>query len=374
MKGARGVLVLCTVLTFGCSRCDRTENQEQTPVKTLGPEGLQLPRPAAVSASVEPKAAPVNPPSPDLEAESDADLEPSSLEEQRRVLFERLRRRLALTDPEIVQLEAVFGRSKHLGQGNPQLTRHPMTRAECRRVREASGELPEGDPRCGKPNMVPLYHPGAGQTQEDSKVCIDQYEFPNLACEYPVVYARANEVVELCRALGKRICDAHEWEGACAGALRAPELEYRFGHTRLMMEYLHNKEREIVWAYGPAKDHALCATGSKKSPKCQAGGFRWCGSNTYPAGAFPACRSPLGVFDLHGNAAEHMNLPIRPEELASRGGLGETEMKGSWFIFSSTEAHQDDCRWRAPMWHHTRVGDENSHANYHLGFRCCRDL
>lgn len=30
----------------------------------------------------------------------------------------------------------------------------------------------------------------------------------------------------LCQAMGKRICDAHEWEGACAGALLPPD--YRF--------------------------------------------------------------------------------------------------------------------------------------------------
>ena len=91
----------------------------------------------------------------------------------------------------------------------------------------------------------------------------------------------------------------------------------------------------MVWAYGPTKDHAQCATGSLKSPTCPDGGYGLCGSNTYPAGAFPECVSPFGVYDQHGNAAEHMNLPLRPEELASRGGLGETEMKGSWFIFAT---------------------------------------
>jgi hypothetical protein len=31
-------------------------------------------------------------------------------------------------------------------------------------------------------------------------------------------------------------------------------------------------------------------------------------------------------------------------------------------------------RWRAPFWHGTRVMDTNSHANYHLGFRCCETV
>jgi formylglycine-generating enzyme required for sulfatase activity len=222
--------------------------------------------------------------------------------------------------------------------------------------------------------MVPLYDPPRGQTAKDARVCIDQYEFPNITCEYPVVWVRADQAVRLCRAVGKRICDAHEWEGACAGALKPAEEEYAFGERRMMIEYLHNQKRERVWSYGKTKDHSLCAMDSRKSPGCLTPTFQRCGSNTYPAGAFPGCRSSFGVYDLNGNAAEHMNLALEPKELASRGGLGETEMKGSWFIFAREEAHLDDCRWRAPMWHRSRIDDANSHMNYHLGFRCCRDI
>jgi hypothetical protein len=80
------------------------------------------------------------------------------------------------------------------------------------------------------------------------------------------------------------------------------------------------------------------------------------------------------VYDQHGNAAEHMNLPLAPEELASRGGTGATEMKGSWFVFQRLEAHEDDCRWRAKDWHPSRLMAPESHENYHLGFRCCADV
>jgi formylglycine-generating enzyme required for sulfatase activity len=174
--------------------------------------------------------------------------------------------------------------------------------------------------------------------------------------------------------VGKRLCDAHEWEGACAGSVRSPEGEYAFGKDRRGMSHAHNKDREILWSYGREKDHGKCATKSRRSKACTSGGWKKCGSNTYPAGAFPACVSPFGAYDLHGNAAEHMNMPMSAEELASRGGAGWTEMKGSWFIFSNYEAHIDDCRWRAPDWHGTKVMDRNSHANYHLGFRCCKSI
>jgi formylglycine-generating enzyme len=69
-----------------------------------------------------------------------------------------------------------------------------------------------------------------------------------------------------------------------------------------------------------------------------------------------------------------MNLPLSPSELARDRAYGWTEMKGSWFIFASYEAHEDDCRWRAPDWHPSRVMDTASHSNYHVGFRCCKDL
>jgi hypothetical protein len=49
-------------------------------------------------------------------------------------------------------------------------------------------------------------------------------------------------------------------------------------------------------------------------------------------------------------------------------------MKGSWFAFDNFKAHDDWCRWRAPYWHGSRVLDPGSHANYHLGFRCCKTL
>ena len=111
------------------------------------------------------------------------------------------------------------------------------------------------------------------------------------------------------------------------------------------------------WSYGPAYQRGVCAAASQKSPACPGGGCNSCGSNTYPTGAFPDCRSALGVYDLHGNAAEHMNLPLRPDQMASTGStkLGVTEMKGSWFIFDTYHAHPDWCRWRAPYWHGSRV-------------------
>jgi sulfatase modifying factor 1 len=304
----------------------------------------------------------------------DEDSDPPTLEEQRRRLFARMRAELGLDAEKLGAVEAVFAGSPVLGQGNPAISRHPMSRSECRRIRREAGVTQASVPVCGAPGMVPLFDPEAGQTAADARVCIDQLEFPDIPCEYPVVQVRAREASMLCRAVGKRLCDAHEWEGACAGALRSADAEYEWARARGEASWHHNYAREKVWAYGPEKNNALCATGSLITPGCPGGGWNKCGSNTYPAGAFPACQSRFGVFDQHGNAAEHMNLPIVPADQAERGDGGFTEMKGSWFAFGSIEAHPDDCRWREPGWHETRVQSEASHLNYHLGFRCCGDI
>ena len=309
---------------------------------------------------------------PEYESEQlpEPDLMPDKLEEQRAAMLRRMVALGVMTAAQQADVEKIISTSKHLGQGNPQITDHPLTRAQCLERRKAAGVHDEKKPRCGAPYMVPLYDP-ASEHEDAAKVCIDRYEFPGLPCDYPVTWVTTAQAQQLCNAIGKRLCDAHEWEGACAGTLRPAEQEYAFGQPRRAMQGLHNRDRQILWAYGPKKDHKKCATGSRRSKRCTASGWKLCGSNTYPSGSFPECRSSFGVYDQHGNAAEHMALPLKPEQLGSRGGFGEPEMKGSWFIFDSYEAHEDDCRWRAPAWHAT---EGKNHSNYHLGFRCCKDV
>jgi formylglycine-generating enzyme required for sulfatase activity len=294
---------------------------------------------------------------------------PSDLAEQRRAMLRRMRALGAGSDDQLAELEKIIFASKHMGQGNPAAVEHPMTRSECVARRKASGVRDEIQSQCGAPFMTPLYDP-ARQEPSEARVCIDRYEFPGLPCEYPVTWVSTKEAQKICKTLDKRLCDAHEWEGACAGALRDAEDEYTFGRERKYSRGKHNQDREVRWAYGDKKDHARCATGSRKSKECGSG-WRKCGSNTYPTGSFPECKSPLGVYDQHGNVAEHMSLPLVPKQLGREGGFGEPEMKGSWFVFQQIDAHIDDCRWRAPSWHDN---EGTNHANYHLGFRCCKDI
>ena len=309
-----------------------------------------------------------------------------TLQQQNEALLARLQDEHGLSDETVQRLRALFMRSGFIGQGNPAISVHPQTPEQCRAARAAApspAEPFDAERICGARHMAPLYDP-ATQRPEQARACIDRYEFPNIPCEYPVVWVRAREAAQVCEAMGKRLCDAHEWEGACEGRSLAPD--YRFELAAGLpaeaairrMRSAHNASYagDRRWSYGTQYQRGICAAAGQKTPGCEGGGWNACGSNTYPTGAFPQCRSPLGVYDLNGNAAEHMNLPLRPEQMASRGSreLGHTEMKGSWFVFDTYRAHEDWCRWRAPYWHGSRVLDAASHANYHLGFRCCKTL
>ena len=305
----------------------------------------------------------------------------SEFERQNALLFEQLQREHDLSASQMAAIRTIFARSGYIGQGNPAVTRHPMSPAECRERAPGGGQgyaNRQFERICGAKYMAPLYDPRT-ERPEDAKACIDQFEFPNIPCTYPVTWVRAVEAAQICAAMGKRICDAHEWEGACAGALEPPDYTFGIGPGSVSSAAsAHNRAYAATksWSYGPEYRRGICAAASQKSPGCDGGGWNRCGSNTYPTGAFPNCRSSLGVYDLNGNAAEHMNLPLEPDQMASRGSrtLGVTEMKGSWFIFDRYRAHEDWCRWRAPFWHGSRVMAPNSHANYHLGFRCCKTV
>jgi formylglycine-generating enzyme required for sulfatase activity len=365
------------VLGLGATAADRALRRHARAARAAAAAARELepppaPEPAAPAIALPPsRPAPLPSAAP---AADDEDAEPTTLEAQRARLYPILARELALSPAQLDAVRAIFEASPVLGQGNPRIAKHPMTRAACRAARARAKAARADVARCGAPGMVPLYDPERGERPESASACIDELEFPNVPCEYPVVDVRSSEAAAICGAIGKRLCDAHEWEGACAGAVRDPGVEYAWGVPRREQSAQHNATREMVWAYGRARDPGRCGLLGAITKGCSGGGFDTCGTNSWPTGSFPECKSPLGVYDQHGNVAEHMSLPVRPEDLASRGGAGFTEMKGSWFGFGPTLVHFDDCRFRAPAWHESRVSDPGSHWNYHLGFRCCADV
>ena len=308
----------------------------------------------------------------------------SQLRQENEKLFSLLEKTHGLNAEQLQKIRAIFAKARVMGQGNPIATKHPMTTEECRQKNQKLGTVFENETWqkiCGHKYMSPLYDPESS-SEASATTCIDQFEFPNIPCEYPVVWVRTNEAAEICHVMGKRLCDTHEWEGACDGQLKAAD--YRFDLVKASesasaslkkMRRAHNRihAQNKTWSYGTHFKKGVCAQNSVKNEGCNGGNWQKCGSNTYPSGAFPKCTNKFKVYDIHGNAAEHMSIPLKTADMSSLGSrtYGQTEMKGSWFIWDKYYAHQDFCRWRAPYWHGTKVMSKDSHHNYHLGFRCC---
>ncbi len=125
------------------------------------------PPPARVASMV--IAAPTDPAPPEAPPPvtltiDEEDSDPPTLAEQRRRLFARMRADLGLDEEKLAAIEAIFAASPVLGQGNPAISRHPMSRSECRRIRREAGVTQARVPACGAPGMVPLFDPEAGQT------------------------------------------------------------------------------------------------------------------------------------------------------------------------------------------------------------------
>jgi formylglycine-generating enzyme required for sulfatase activity len=310
-------------------------------------------------------------------------LSPSQRSAIERILFSsRATRNIGTEDP-----NEIFG---------PNQSVHPASRATCVQRVLQSGRIrpnPDAERVCGARWMVPI--------GSDQRVCIDQFEFPNIPCEYPLVWVSSFEASRLCQSMGKRLCNSHEWEGACAGRAHPPQESYRFELGSLQERRARaNQGREMIWAFSwnpevsPLSSRAVCGIfrqddpdfdpriagrisllfdGIGKSRTCHTMGsdYRSCGTNSWLAGMKYQCRTQAGVFDLHGNVAEVTNFPRSPQGLAFGANTDFTERKGSFFVHRPS--YPDDCRVRQPYEHfHQIISDR--HSYYQEGFRCCKDI
>lgn len=250
-----------------------------------------------------------------------------------------------------------------INQGNPAISEHHTSRAAC--LAGLAGitlQTPEQRAICGHENMVPVHLRG-----KDPYFCVDIFEFPNKACELPMVWASPTYAKKVCELQGKRLCSQIEWQLAChADPNDGPDRKYAYGDT-LDLAVCHTSRRHRQVAEKP------CTTTDSATT------WRTCSTDTEPSGSFPQCRSRYGVFDLHGNVAEIM---------MRRDGDGtvKTQLKGSaWFYdevarevggpplhAGASGAYPDHCDFD-PRWHVENL--ENAwHVNYHLGFRCCKSV
>jgi len=290
----------------------------------------------------------------------------------------------------------------------PNNSYHPVTRAQCRKQILDTGLIKpseEFEEICGAKWMAPI--PNA---EGKASICIDQFEFPDIPCEYPLVWVPSYTANQICQSMGKRLCNAHEWEGACAGKIE-PISRYRFNiANEQARRRAVNSNREKVWAFQFQSEHAdrtdsrvLCGVYSAKDsdvlPQARANikasniagiskgcvphrsAYKTCGTNTWPSGYKYQCRSRQNVFDMHGNLAEVVNLPTHKGNIARGKVTGFTERKGSFFVDRSkikrrggVQKYPDDCRVRQPYEHKKQIKYDTAHSFYQEGFRCCKDI
>lgn len=239
-------------------------------------------------------------------------------------------------------------------------------------------------------------HPVDGRPLQEAKTCIDQFEFPNIPCEYPIVWTTSASAKRICESMGKRVCNSHEWEGACAGRAKSPDFNPR------ARKAAYNAQRPRTWAFQfqpefekVSDTRGLCAVYTPSDPElaqpmrsnpdayytrigkslnCQKGpsDYASCGTNSWPSGFKYDCRSETDVFDLHGNLAEVTSLPENESQLANgRDQIGGTERKGSFFVYRGD--YPDDCHIRQPFEHFGNYAVDKM-SYYQEGFRCCKDV
>ena len=253
---------------------------------------------------------------------------------------------------------------RQISQGNKAAAHHAIGRRTCLEgLKGIVLQTPEQRARCGAENMVPVYGKDAHGDPALAKFCIDVFEFPNKACELPLVWMSPTQAAEICKAEGKRLCDQDEWALSCRA------------------DPAGGKDR--VYAYGDELDQHMCNTNKSRLGRKVQCGFTsmteiWntCTTDTEPAGAYPRCRSRFGVFDQHGNVAEIMTR-------YDFDGHTYSQLRGSAFHYVDVAKkhtdpggyflrYPDHCNFE-PRWHVERI-EQAHHTNYHLGFRCCKTI
>jgi sulfatase modifying factor 1 len=250
-----------------------------------------------------------------------------------------------------------------MNQGNPEIAKHEISRKQCLAgLRGMTLQTDEQRKQCkGYELMVPVYEDGDPQS---AKVCVDVFEFPNRPCELPFVWASATQARRTCKALGKRLCTQDEWIAACgADPSGSKPSNYAYG-AELDLEACNTNRAKRDYQKRPCDPRSVKTT------------WETCGTHTAPSGAFPRCRSRLGVFDQHGNVAEAMTRYEPKEE------RNVSQLKGSAFFYVDVHRRLKDKPEKAtypdhcahnPRWH-VQPMTKAWHVNYHLGFRCCLGL
>lgn len=197
----------------------------------------------------------------------------------------------------------------------------------------------------------------AGMALVGEALCVDRweatladrspYEVPeggvaeSAAGVVPQGYISGSVASLACEAAGKRLCAVEEWLLACAG------------------------EEARTWPYGDTYDPTACndhyagghpvvdyfgtSTGVWDSEHLNDPGINQQAGTVTLTGELPACVTPDGVFDLHGNLHEWVADP-------------EGTFKGGFYA---------DAEINGPGCSYTTTAHDVGYHDYSTGFRCC---
>jgi formylglycine-generating enzyme len=174
--------------------------------------------------------------------------------------------------------------------------------------------------------------------ETEISVCMDQFEAPNQRGARPLVMQSFEMAAAWCAARGKRTCTEQEWELACEGPSRSP-LAYGWRVDKAAC----NSDK----AWRRVDERKLAIGGEVARLEAER---LWQGA---PSGAYAACASSFGVFDMMGNVEEWVaSRKRRRWPGALMGGFWAKPWTG--------------CRG-------TNDAHEPRFAFYETGFRCCAD-
>lgn len=208
---------------------------------------------------------------------------------------------------------------------------------------------PEGP--CGTADMV-LIGAFCMDRWEAHLLDASPYEVPTegiaatAAGAVPQGYISGEVAATACAAAGKRLCTSDEWLLACAGSSDGEGRTYPYGDTYSATAC--NTEY--------AGDHPVCdyfgtCDGVWDSEHMNDPGINQQPGTVALSGAFEACSTPEGVWDLHGNLHEW----VADSDGTFRGGF-----------FADASINGAGCSYK------TGAHDFSYH-DYSTGFRCCAD-
>lgn len=162
----------------------------------------------------------------------------------------------------------------------------------------------------------------------------------------PQAYISGAQASAACRLSNKRLCTEKEWLAACQGS---QGLTYPYGNT--YMKGACNEGRSthpVNDCFGPGS--GVFTYANMNDPCCVN-----LPNSLAIGGAFSACRSEAGIYDLHGNLHEWIDATTM-----SGNGI----FKGGFFV--DAKLNGTGCGYRT-------TAHAKTYHDYSTGFRCCTD-